>query len=498
MLKNILLLCIPILSFGQLKVNYKVFYAGNMASEGIKIQVSFQSKTAQDSTFFHYSNEVWGQENLTDCFQALQSENPGYTFRIIPDSNRIVVHHPRSKKISFFYRIRQDYQGDSLELIYRPRIRNNHFHILGENLFPVPEAVFESKAENHEFTPTIEWIGFPGDYVIHNTFGTRQQKQVLTRVELWEEFYHSVFVGGDYRIIPFEYAGKPIYFAIRGTWLNEYQDEPLKNALQKTITAQRQFWQDDDFTYYTVIMTPTVTQSDSLFRGQSTTGSGVHNAFVIQSTNNPFNSWEVIGYIFNHEMMHNWIGGQIKMKHEALNYWFSEGFTDYYTYKNRLRNGDLTFTEWLSKFNQEVVEAHWKNPERKRANYTIKDDFWKSRNVEKIPYRRGAIFAFWLDNQILRNSNYTQSLDDLMKELLRICTTENKRFTDELFLELAQKYTGQDISYFFQKHILSGIDFDFKSEDFIDGFGVAYTESVPRFTATKEAEAKYLLHGLRR
>lgn len=493
MLKKLLFIFIPVLSFGQLKVNYKVFYSENMASEGMKIQVSFQSKTASDSSYFHYSNNVWGQENLINCFHVLESENPGYQFKMVPDSNRIVVYHPKSKHVSFFYHIRQDYNGDSLAVIYRPRIRNDHFHILGENLFTVPEAVFENKAENHEFTPTIEWVGFPSDYIIHNTFGTRQQKQVLTKVKLWGEFYHSVFVGGDYRIIPFEYAGKPIYFAIRGKWFKEYQDDKLINALQKTITAQRQFWKDDNFEYYTIIMTPSMTRSDSLFRGQSTTGSGVHNAFVIQSTNNPFNNWEVINYIFNHEMMHNWIGGQIAMKHEELNYWFSEGFTDYYTYKNRLRSKDISFTEWLEAYNKNILKAHWQNPERKRANYTIKDDFWKSRDVEKIPYRRGAIFAFWLDNQILKRSNYTQSLDDLMKELLLICTKENKKFTDELFLELAQKYTGEDISYFFQKHILNGIDFDFKNEDLIDGFGIEYTADFPLLTATKEVEAKYII-----
>jgi hypothetical protein len=33
-----------------------------------------------------------------------------------------------------------------------------------------------------------------------------------------------------------------------------------------------------------------------------------------------------------------------------------------------------------------------------------------------------------------------------MKELLGICVRENKRFTDELFLELVQKYLREDIN----------------------------------------------------
>lgn len=52
------------LSFGQTKVNYKVFYSENLQNEGLKIKVSFSSKKASDSTYFQYSNEVWENPTL--------------------------------------------------------------------------------------------------------------------------------------------------------------------------------------------------------------------------------------------------------------------------------------------------------------------------------------------------------------------------------------------------------------------------------------------------
>jgi predicted metalloprotease with PDZ domain len=338
----------------------------------------------------------------------------------------------------------------------------------------------------------IDWIDFPEKYVIHNTFDSQKKHQNLSKIKLWGEFYHSVFVGGDYRIHQFNCANKPVYFAIRGDWFVDYQDKKLLGALEKTIQSQRTFWNDNSANYFTVIMTPTLSTADSSFSGQSTTGSGVWNAFDILSTNNPFNNWNVINYIFNHELMHSWIGGKIGMKHEELNYWFSEGFTDYYTYKNRLRSKDLDFKTWLEDFNMEVLQAHWKNPERNKANFLIKDDFWKSRDVEKIPYRRGAIFAFWLDNQILVKSNYTKSLDDLMKELLQICETEHKKFDDELFLDLVQQYLQKDISYFFQKHILDGQDILFEKSDLIEGFTFEVENNLPKLNANKNVEKIYL------
>jgi predicted metalloprotease with PDZ domain len=482
----------PSILFAQVNVQYQVFYAENMATEGLKIKMTFQQKKATDSTYFHFSNQVWGQDSLLNCFKTLANENPKYTFKLIPDSNRIVVYHPKSKEIAFYYRIKQDYIGEPLEKINRPRIRADHFHILGESMFTVPEEVFESKVENHELSVTIDWIDFPEKYVIHNTFDSQKKHQNLSKIKLWGEFYHSVFVGGDYRIHQFNYANKPIYFAIRGDWFVDYQDKKLLGALEKTIQSQRSFWNDNSADYFTVIMTPTMSNADSSFSGQSTTGSGVWNAFDILSTNNPFNNWNVINYIFNHELMHSWIGGKIGMKHEELNYWFSEGFTDYYTYKNRLRSKDLDFKTWLEDFNSEVLQAHWKNPERNRPNYAIKDDFWKSRNVEKIPYRRGAIFAFWLDNQILLKSNYSKSLDDLMKDLLLICETEHKKFTDELFLDLVQRYLQMDISYFFQKHVIDGVDFKFETSDLIEGFSFSLEQDVPSLSADEKTEIRYL------
>ena len=491
MLKNIILLLLPVLTIGQTKINYQIFYSDKAENEGLKIQVSYKSKVATDSTYFYYSNKVWGQKNLSNCVKFTKSENPEYNFKIVADSSRIVVYHPKARNISFSYHINQDIKEKTPQSKNRPFIEKEFFHVLGQSLFTVPEEIFEPKIDDPKITANIEWLNFPKGFVIHNSFGSNILKQHL-KIKLWSELYHSLFIGGDYRIKPFDYLNKRVYFAIRGEWQNEYQDDKLFSALKKTISTQREFWLDNSFDYYTIIMTPTITQKDSIFKGQSIHGSGVKNGFMIESTNNPFNNFSTIKYMFNHEMMHDWIGGKIPLKNEELNYWFSEGFTDYYSYKNRLRNKDLSFTEWLNAFNTEVIKAHWKNPEKNIANYRIKDDFWKNYNIQKIPYRRGAIFAFWLDNQILKKSNYTKSLDDLMREILKVCTTENRKFSDELFLDMAQKYLDKDISSFFQKHIINGEDFEFKQEDFIDEFKIEFVEKIPIVVGGKEPKSRYI------
>ena len=486
------LLLTATLTFGQTNINYKVLYTDKIGKEGLKIEVSFTPKKISDSTYFHYSNEVWGETNLVNCLNFHQKENINYSFKIVPDSNRIVVYHPNVKNIRFTYHIIQDSKDENPKSRNRQRVQKEFFHILGQSLFMVPEEIFESNIDDPKITANIEWVNFPKNFIIHNTFGSRELQQNL-HVLLWSEFYHSLFVGGDYRIKSFTYLDKPIFLAIRGNWLKDYTDDNLFAALQKTIPTQRQFWNDNNFDYYTVILTPTITQTDSIYKGQSITGSAVKNGFLIQSSNNPFNKFSVIKYIFNHEMMHDWIGGKIPMRNEELNYWFSEGFTDYYTYKNRLRNNDFTWIEWLDGFNTEIIKAHWQNPERNKPNHIVKDEFWKNRNIEKIPYRRGAIFAFWLDNQILKKSNHSKSLDDVMRDILQICISEKRSFSDELLLEVAQKYLNNDITYFFQKHVINGVDIELTNNDLIDDFKIEYFENIPKIIATKEIKYKYIL-----
>lgn len=480
-------LLLPLLTLGQTELRYDVFYSENLEKEGLKVTVEFKHESPQDSTELYLTNRAWGENNLFNSVRVLERDNPDTRFELIPEKYKLVFYHPKSKKVKLTYWISQDYDDEKdYRTFNRPRVKNQFFSILGHSLFAVPFELTTKKG-SPELNIEINWENFPQDFKIHNSFDSDRRKQKF-QAKLWEELYQSLFVGGDYRIYEFDVQQKPVYFAIRGNWLNDFTDKILLENLTKSIQIQREFWDDYEFDYYTVIMSPTVTQNDSLYMGSSNTGSGLKNGFMIQATNNPFNHLNNYKYLLYHEMMHDWIGQRIRNQNEELNYWFSEGFTDYYTYKNRLRSEDISFEEWLNSFNEEVIKAHWKNPQKNIPNYRIKDDFWKSRDVEKVPYRRGAIFAFWLDNQIILKSNGEKSLDNLMRQLIYICKQENKLFSDELFITLSNEFLNTNISYFFQKHIISGEDIDLINEKWIDGVHFELKNDVPQIIISKKPD----------
>ena len=47
------------------------------------------------NTYFHYSNEVWGEQQLTNCLRFVADENPGYRFKIV-DRLMTNFHLPKS------------------------------------------------------------------------------------------------------------------------------------------------------------------------------------------------------------------------------------------------------------------------------------------------------------------------------------------------------------------------------------------------------------------
>lgn len=481
---------IPLWTFANNPTFYKVFYNEDFGKNGIKIKVEYEPLVKKDTFYFHYDNNFWGEKDFFNCLKINEKDNPKIKFKIDKERRTVLIYNHKSNKISLTYSIHQDFKDPDYNVFFRPRMNKDYFHVLGRNLFLTPQDYMsDDPYEKHDFY--IDWFGFPDKYLIHNNLNLNKNNQHI-KANLDYEFYSSIFMGGDYRIHEFDYKNGLVKFAVRDTWHNELTDEFMFQTIKNAVISQRDFWKDYDKPYFSVSLTPTVSQNDSLYKGSSTSGTAIKNGFFVEGTNNPFNSKDFFSYLIHHELMHNWIGKTIVNKNEELQYWFSEGFTDYYTHKNRLRIKEISIEEWKNNIN-EIIRNYWNNPDKNIPNYQIKDDFWKSRTLEKVPYNRGAIFAFWLDNQILLNNKYEKSLDDLMRELLKHCKENNVKFTDDLFLELAEKYTGKNIAYFFQKHVISGVDFELDKENWIEGITFLLEDNKPKIHIDTAKNIKYII-----
>ena len=421
-------------------INYTISpkYDGDKYS--LLVEMDFEADDS-DSTIL-YGPGDWGPaQDLNNCIKNFHVTNA--TVEEIQKGAKRLAHQPKAK-INISYEVIQDfpYPLTDARQAFRPILQDDFFHFVGPGVFVYPRKL---KQAAHQVN--LQWKDFPEDWTIHNSFATAQKNQQLVwKDSLWLE---AIFLGGKFRQHTIHVEGDPIYIAMRGKW--NFTDEAYVDLLKKVITQQRKFWNDYEFPYFTVTIIPFLENE----KGYSYQGSGLRNAFALQATpNTELASFE---YLFNHELMHEWIGGQIKTAEpEEFRYWFSEGFTDYFTFINMRENGLLDEQGYIDAMN-EVIQKYYALPTRTITNQELGEKFHLDyNNYGKLGYHRGCLFATYVDWKIRQDSKEKKTLKDAMQTMLKICKKEKKQMSDGLFIEIMNRYLKKSIQPDFEKYIIEG------------------------------------------
>lgn len=455
------------------KLQYEIVKSMADSLPALEVRLHFTPDTGK-VTQVAYPNEAWGEENLFNAIRQVKLLEGNGSILLEPDSGQITINHPRDPgPMALSYKIVQDSPGpEDADDSYRPIVQPTYFHVFSHNLLAVPRHY--EVGEEPSAKIFLKWTGWANDQVIHNSFGSGRREQNLGTIPLLR-FHSAVFVGGDYRVHSREIEGNRIYLGIRGDWV-PFTEEEVMDLLAHTVSAQREFWQDHSQEYFTVIMRPYPQENGSSFQG-----TGLTNSFATAISNNEFTELDQLVYLFNHELMHNWIGHTIENESEEAQYWFSEGFTDYYTSKNIAAN-QIDGRDWgyYIKGINETIRLLEASPVKEAPNEEITyENFWSSREFEKLPYHRGKLFAFYLDQQIIAVSDGAHSLDDVMRDLLRAAREEGQKLTHEYFLKVVNGYLAADITPFFNRHIVEGQMLPLTS--LLETLGLAYHDEAMLF-----------------
>jgi predicted metalloprotease with PDZ domain len=188
-------------------------------------------------------------------------------------------------------------------------------------------------------------------------------------------------------------------------------------------------------------------------------------------------------------LMHRWIGGKIENAAEEKQYWFSEGFTEYFTLKNSLRYGFIDADEFVRELNDNFTFPHYASPKRLAPNDSLTyDNFWNGgKEWEKLPYRRGCLYAFYLDNQLRETSGGSKNLDGYMRLLLAdISKYPGRKLDHAYFLKTLEPYLGKKAKKEFKKFIEKGELIDFTKTKLPEGLTVAVQDITMRYGPSPE------------
>lgn len=418
------------------------------------LQVSLTFKgSAEGRTWLKLPGRAGTTDHLFRCIRNVSCD--GLAFSLLPDSSQALIEYEPGDQVQVTYEVWPDGPANSVTSAncFRPILQDDYFLVMGQALFLLPLS-------EDGYAVTLDWRGFPSDWVMHNSFGTQQLTQHFESPDPhWTE---SVFLGGDFRLLQTEVKGQPVWLALRGEW--NFEDAWLTDMLRETVEVQRQFWAMGNPAYYTAVLLPLAplpicaAQQGSPYH-QSSLGTGLQNSFVAFAT--PNLDERGMSILFNHEMMHDWLGCRLRDGYPAGDQqmaWFTEGFAEYFAWKNMVRAGLLSVDEYVDVLNQDFFTFLYHSSVKTVPNQRIAAGFASRYDMRQQAYKRGGVFAFYLDNAIRVASNDKQDLHDFARDLLAHYVPQNQPIRSDLpfFMDALSRFTGKDARALHQRFIEKG------------------------------------------
>jgi predicted metalloprotease with PDZ domain len=422
------------------------------------------------------SSELWRQVSdvVVEGAQKIREEGP---------ADRIITHKPGAP-LTVRYRVRSPYTADpgfDFEKA-RPLIFPGWFFFHGEGLFADVDGRQNAPAQ-------FAWKDFPADWKIASDLDHLSGARPGTV----EDIVESAAIGGtDLQILDRDLGGARLRVAVRGSW--SFTPEAFANAVEKIIRMENDLWGVPARPFVIPLAPLGAVES-----GHSYTGTGRGDAFSVASTSG-FDLAEGMRFLA-HEYLHTWIpnelGGALEQD-EALGYWFSEGFTDFYAAHVLLRAGLWSLSDYVDDLNRTLMR-YGTSPARNATAADVLRSFWTDQAVEKIPYDQGHLLAHLLSFRIRKASEGRTGLHDV----LRLQYTRAQRNDAEgrripgptLFPAILREVTGLDVTPDLAQYVQGGRQVLLPTDLFGDCFTIT-TITQPEFHRGFDGEATQRAGGI--
>jgi|GEM_PF-3927053 len=330
------------------------------------------------------------------------------------------------------------------EEIQVPMITDSYFYGLGLDLWVVPDD-----SSGRSYIIDLLWEKMPATWKQGSTFGPHEGRQRFSAT--LHEFQEAVYFSGDFRIHRQSLQGQPLWVAIRGHW--SFADTSLVNVVERTVRAQRAYWQEKKAGPFLVLLLPVKVHTP---QDRSVEGRALTRTFVTAATNSPVFGISDLFFLYNHEFMHRWFGEVLPQgRPENAFKWFHEGFTDYFAHRAMLEQGLFSEAEYLERINA-IFTLYHSDSSHQYPNTVLEENYHPASALRHLPYQRGLIFASWLDADLLRRSGGRQGLKEVMLRLFAFGRRERRPFSEALFLKVLKEVSGADYSAQLQELIHEG------------------------------------------
>jgi len=373
----------------------------------VRIAVRFRAN-ADGRTVFGWTSQWAGEKQLWRWvrnlrFSGAERAIPLGKGRYLIRSRPRAILHARYDIVSAY----SGMPGVTAARQARPIILPDRFYVVGETLFGRPEGRPHSSV-------TLLWNAESTGFKLATDLPTRRAAMDVSEARTLDDLTDSILVGGRGLSLVNASVRAPAQVAMIGRFA--FSPAALAKLSSRIVRAERDFWhQRDDGAYLvSAVGLPAVTDVTGF------TGIGRRNGFALWiDSRMPLAD---IRTLLAHEYFHHWNGrslGSLNEQNQAAEFWFTEGFTDYYARALLVRNGVLSPEEFAEAWNT-VFTAYAYSKAKYVGNSRAAPLFWSNEEFQQLPYQRGAILAALWNRKLRKASAGKLGIDDVLRSQRRI------------------------------------------------------------------------------
>lgn len=484
---TILLVIFCSCSYAQQKPFMDYLLSWDGVASVLEVELTY-SASGKDSTVFIFGDpDFGGQLDIFKVIKNIRTKGPEVV-KIDEANRRVFIYHNGSKKHSIRYEIDGSFNVNTPTVrsqteLFRPVITRGILTLVNK------QFALEITDKSNPLV-SFRWHRYPENFTYFNSVHPSQKDPSVKLADYYDNLFSQkvYFVMGDnISVKEYNVVGIPYYCVT--TKEDKYGNDLQGNLgpfFESYFQSIHKFWNDTDFPFYFLAVTALQNNQKEIGGG----GFGIRNGFAMK-LGRPFGTWEK--YVTAHETAHTWIGLKMMLGESSFDHqWFGEGFNDYTTIINLSNSKIYGQEEFLDYLNEENFKQHYASEVKGAHNDSIASNYWTDyANYGKIPYRRGLIYAFYLDNQIRLASNGKFTLRNMLLDLfqLRKAKKKDEILTVDDFMDVGAAYLDKkELSAQIQRYMIEGQPIDFNNIKLIAEFNIEINNYIPKLSLTEHAD----------
>lgn len=456
-----------------------------------RLSVELTYSAEKDSTVFLFGDPSFGGQ--TDIFKVIKNIHCSKpeVLKIDKVNRRITVYHNGAKQHKLTYEIAGSRPLDSPTTtsqteLFRP--------VITKGVMTLVNNQFTLKiTDNSNPLVSFRWSRYPKNFIYFNSVRPFQKDPSKKHADSYHSLSQKVYfvMGDNIDVKEYNIMGIPYYCVT--TKEDRYENDLQENFrpfFESYFQSIHKFWNDTDFPFYFLAVTALQNNQQEIGAG----GFGIKNGFVMK-LGRKFGPREK--YVTAHETGHTWAGIKIVLGDNSFDHqWFGEGFNDYTAIINLLHSKMYGEEDFLHYLNEETLKPHYESKIKAVHNDSIAAKYWTDyANYGVLPYRRGLIYAFYLDNQIRIASEGKFTLRNMLLDLyaFRKAKKSGQNLTVDDFIAVGAAYVDKkDLAGQIENHMIAGLPIDFNNVKLISEFNIKINDSIPKVGLARGADLSKL------